>query len=208
MFANARHVAPAPIAVRNRRLVNLVSIIERSTIEILLQSAMQVKSRIDTVGLFFSDTAYSPGGSPKQPSGEHSHVDASTIYRSRPPRYRPCRQVSLPQRKPLHADGRSTWHLPPLPFVSSALPNFERFYSGLQDHEAKSPALTLPSYLSCPPLAGAVEAKCNRCRSDSQRDRRSSTECLSGSVFGPHGDVGVGALHHHGRLESVSGNRA
>ena len=68
--------------------------------------------------------------------------------------------------------------------------------------------LSLPSYLSCPPLAGVVEAKCNRCRSDSQRDRRSSTECLSGSVFGPHGDVGVGALHHHGRLESVSGNRA
>src|SRR5215211_394052 len=38
--------------------------------------------------------------------------------------------------------------------------------------------------------------------------RLSSIEYPPGTVFGPHGDVGVGGLYRHGRLESVSGNRA
>jgi len=38
-FVKARYVAPAPAALRNRRLVTLVSIVKLYTIEILLQLA-------------------------------------------------------------------------------------------------------------------------------------------------------------------------
>src|SRR5215204_5088750 len=69
----------------------------------------RVVSLNDTVGLFISDTAYSPGGSPKQPSGEQSHVDATTTHRSRPPRYRPCGQSRLPQRERLYGDAQRAW---------------------------------------------------------------------------------------------------
>src|SRR5918995_5475394 len=62
-----------------------------------------------------------------------------------------------------------------------------------------NPTVGKPTLLRADPI---------RHRWSSKLHRRSSTEYPPGTVFAPHGDIGVGGLHRHGRLESVSGNRA
>jgi hypothetical protein len=47
----------------------------------------------------------------------------------------------------------------------------------------------------------------SRRRLGSELDRRAGAENLTRTVFGPHGDVRIGGLHQHGRLEAVPGNR-
>src|SRR5215212_1277681 len=71
--------------------------------------AREYGTYVDTVGLFISDTAYSPGGSPTafwRTQAMSMHPQPIGLV----PRYRPCGQSCLPQRKPLHADERRAWH--------------------------------------------------------------------------------------------------